>query len=49
MPDLMPFGLLHKFDLYKDFERAYFARLDQKGVQPPCTCHSEAPGCCTCW
>ena len=33
MPDLMPFGLLHKFDLYKDFERAYFARLDQKGVQ----------------
>ena len=25
MPDLMPFGLLHKFDLY--------ARLDQKGVQ----------------
>ena len=33
MPDLMPFGLLHKFDLYEDFERAYFARLDQKGVK----------------
>ena len=33
MPDLMPFGLLHKFELYEDFERAYFARLDQKGVK----------------
>lgn len=33
MPDLMPFGLLNKFDRYEDFERAYFARLDQKGVR----------------
>lgn len=33
MPDLMPFGLLNKFEQYEDFERAYFARLDQKGVQ----------------
>lgn len=33
MPDLMPFGLLNKFERYEDFERAYFARLNQKGVQ----------------
>ena len=33
MPDLMPFGLLNKFEQYEDFERAYFARMDQKGVQ----------------
>ena len=33
MPDLMPFGLLNKFEQYEDFERAYFARLEQKGVQ----------------
>ena len=33
MPDLMPFGLLNKFEQYEDFERAYFARLDQKGLQ----------------
>ena len=33
MKDLMPFGLLGKFERYEDFERAYFERLDQKGVQ----------------
>ena len=33
MKDLMPFGLLGKFEWYEDFERAYFERLDQKGVQ----------------
>lgn len=32
MPDLMPFGLLNKFDTQEEFEPAYFARLDQKGV-----------------
>lgn len=33
MADLMPFGLLNKFERYEDFEAAYFARLKQKGVQ----------------
>lgn len=33
MKDLMPFGLLGKFERYEDFERAYFERLDQEGVQ----------------
>lgn len=33
MKDLMPFGLLNKFEQYEDFERAYFDRLNQKGVQ----------------
>jgi hypothetical protein len=33
MKDLMPFGLLNKFERYEDFERAYFDRLNQKGVQ----------------
>lgn len=33
MKDLMPFGLLGKFERYEDFERAYFDRLNQKGVQ----------------
>lgn len=33
LPDLMPFGLLNKFDTYEDFKPAYFARLNQKGVQ----------------
>ena len=32
MPDLMPFGLLNKFERYEDFARAYFARLNQKGA-----------------
>ena len=32
LADLMPFGLLNKFERYEDFERAYFARLDQKGT-----------------
>ena len=30
MKDLMPFGLLGKFERYEDFERAYFERLDQR-------------------
>lgn len=33
MKDLMPFGLLGKFEQYEDFEKAYFDRLNQKGVQ----------------
>lgn len=33
LADLMPFGLLNKFEEYKDFEKAYFSRLDAKGVK----------------
>jgi len=33
LTDLMPFGLLNKFEQYEDFERAYFARLNQKGTR----------------
>lgn len=32
LKDLMPFGLLGKYDSYEDFERAYFQRLNQIGV-----------------
>ena len=32
-PDLMPFGLLNKFDTQAQFEAAYFERLNQKGVE----------------
>ena len=30
--DLMPFGLLNKYELYEDFKREYFSRLDRIGV-----------------
>lgn len=30
--ELMPFGLLGKYDRYEDFERAYFQRLNQIGA-----------------
>lgn len=33
LADLMPFGLLNRFEQYEDFERAYFDRLNQKGTQ----------------
>lgn len=33
MPDLMPFGLLNKYDTQEEFEPAYFARLNQKGTE----------------
>lgn len=33
MPDLMPFGLLNKYDTYDEFKGPYFDRLNQKGVQ----------------
>lgn len=33
MPDLMPFGLLGKFDTEAAFRPAYFKRLDQIGTQ----------------
>lgn len=33
MPDLMPFGLLGKFDTESAFRPAYFKRLDQIGTQ----------------
>ena len=31
--DLMPFGLLNKFEDYDSFKRAYFQRLDRVGVE----------------
>ena len=33
MPDLMPFGLLGKFDTESAFRPAYFKRLDRIGTQ----------------
>lgn len=33
MPDLMPFGLLNKYDTYEAFKGPYFDRLNQKGTQ----------------
>ena len=32
LKDLMPFGLLNKYELYEDFKREYFMRLDRIGV-----------------
>lgn len=32
MKDLMPFGLLNKYDDYEPFKREYFQRLDRAGV-----------------
>lgn len=32
LKDLMPFGLLNKYDLYEDFKQEYFMRLDRIGV-----------------
>lgn len=33
MKDLMPFGLLNKYELYDDFKREYFQRLDRVGAR----------------
>lgn len=32
MKDLMPFGLLNKYEMYEDFKKEYFQRLNRIGV-----------------
>lgn len=33
LKDLMPFGLLNKYERYEDFKREYFMRLDRVGAR----------------